>query len=68
MMNLQRFPPWLLQEVFRITYSPNLKPNICLTIYNQKNDGFVGRGFSVCEAAKDARKQRDNNKTLIYKR
>jgi hypothetical protein len=54
--DLQRIPKWLKHEPFELTSRPT-PPHFSIMI-----DGYFGLGNSIAEAAKEARKKRDNAK------
>ena len=54
-----RFPKWLIEERFEITYSPTLEVPFCVVLFNKTSARFTGCGHSIAEAAKEARKKRE---------
>jgi hypothetical protein len=59
-MNLtHRFPKWLVEERFEITHSPKLDLPFGVVIFDRVSGRYTGCGNSIAEAAKEARKKRE---------
>jgi hypothetical protein len=58
-MATHRFPKWLADERFEITYAPKLNPPFGVVLFDRVSARFYGHGHSITEAAKDARKKRE---------
>lgn len=59
MMPSYRFPKWLWDESFLLTYKTTPTPHFFVTLVGKGSESFTGVGHSICEAAKEARKRRD---------
>jgi hypothetical protein len=59
MMATYRFPKWMAEERFEVTYSPKLDQPFSVVLFDRVAARFYGNGHSIAEAAKQAVIKRD---------
>lgn len=59
-----RIPEWLLKEPYQVVHNRKQRPPFEVTVHKSEHD-FIGKGSTLCEAAKEAVKKRKmfENKT-----
>lgn len=55
-----RFPKWLFDERFEISYAPTVgDPSFSVVLFSRTSARYCGYGDSIAGAAKEARKKRE---------